>query len=333
MSHAIRKILVAIKDPYISESVAARKAAQLAGALHAELYLYHALTSPLYVDAGSLATEPAGRAAEAARAAVNAQLERLAMPLRAGALKVTTETDWDYPSHEAVVRAALRLDSDLVVVDCPRQAHTAAWLFHFTDWELLRNSPLPLLIVKNSASYARAPVLAALDPEHTSGKPASLDADILAYGSALAVGLGVHLHAVHAFNPLPSLSANQLLIPQLLAELEQQAYSQAQQALSPALDQIGMEQGQRHLEEGFAIDVIESVLRRTGAQILVVGSISRTGIKGLMIGNTAERMLDRVACDMLIVRPPDFVSTVSHAPRALQILPRDMLVAAVCAAN
>jgi hypothetical protein len=52
-----------------------------------------------------------------------------------------------------------------------------------------------------------------------------------------------------------------------------------------------------------------------------------------MIGNTAERMLDRVACDMLIVKPLDFVSTVPHAQRALQILPQDMLVAAVRAAN
>ncbi len=325
MSQAIRRILVAIKDPQISESVAARKAAQLGRALPAELCLYHALTSPLYVDVDSRGTaEPA---AEAARAAVIAQLERLAAPLRSGALKVTTEATWDYPSHEAVVRAALRLESDLVVVDCPRHAHTAAWLFHFTDWELLRGSPVPVLIVKNPASYARAPVLAALDPEHANGKPASLDRDILTYGSVLAVALGDHLHAVHAFNPFPPLSANQLLIPQLLAELEQQAYSQAQQALSPALDQIGMEQGRRHLEEGFAIDVIEGVLGRTGAQVLVIGSISRSGIKGLMIGNTAERILDRVACDMLIVKPPDFVSTVPHAPRALQIVPRASLAA------
>lgn len=333
MSHTIHRILVAIKDPQISASVAARKAAQLASALHAELCLYHAMTNPLYVAAASLATEPAGRAAEAARAAVTAQLERLATPLRTAALNVTTETSWDYPSHEAIVRAALRLESDLVVVDCPRQAHTAAWLFHFTDWELLRSSPLPVLIVKNPAGYTRAAVLAALDPDHTGGKPANLDLDILAYGSALAAAFGDHLHAVHAYNPLPSLSANQLLIPQLLAELEQQAYSQAQQALSPALDQIRMEQGRRHLEEGFAVDVIERVLCRTGAQVLVVGSVSRTGIKGLMIGNTAERMLDRVACDMLIVKPLDFVSTVPHAQRALQILPQDMLVAAVRAAN
>lgn len=329
MSRAIRRILVAIKDPQISESIAVRKAAQLARALHADLSLYHALTNPLYLDLAALDTESAERAAAATRAVVTAQLERLAAPLRTGALKVTTETNWDYPSHEAVVRAALRLESDLVVVDCPRQAHTAAWFLHFTDWELLRSAPVPVLLVKSSADYARAPVLAALDPAHTDDKPASLDMDILAYGSALAAAVGDHLHAVHAFNPLPPLSANQLLIPQLLAELEQQAYSEAQAALSPVLDQIGMEQRRRHLEEGFAIDVIESVQRRTGAQILVLGSVSRTGIKGLMIGNTAERMLDRVACDLLIVKPPDFVSTVPHAPRALQIVPRAMLEAAM----
>lgn len=332
MQQRIRRILVAIKDPQIAECVAARKAAQLARGLSAELCLFHAVTRPLYLDTSSLGEQPVARAREAALSEVIGQLDKLAAPLRTGGLEVRSLASWDYPSHEAVVRAALQLGADLVAVDCARGKHTAAWFFHFTDWELLRSCPLPLLLVKEAASYTRAPVLAAIDPELVTGKPPSLEHDILSYGSILAGALDDHLHAVYAYNPLPALSVEQLLIPQLLAEAEQQAYTEAHALLTPILDSVKIEQRCRHVEEGFAIDVIESVLRRTSAQILVLGSTSRRGIKALTIGNTAERMLDRVRCDMLIVKPAEYASAIHREARGVQIVPMPSSHATVRAA-
>jgi universal stress protein E len=331
LSHAIRRILVAVKDPRVAECPAARKAAQLARGLEAELSLYHALTGPLYLEVTSLGKAPATQAEEATRATVTGQLEKMAAPLRSGNLKVVTEVNWDYPSQDAVIRAALRLKADLVVVDCPRHSHTAAWFLHFTDWELVRKCPVPVLLVKNRTDYLRAPVLAALDPNHTEGKPLSLDRYILDYGTTLALALGDHVHAGHAFNPIGDLTAGQSLIPQLVAEAGQEAYSIAHASLDPLLDQSGVEQSRRHIEEGFPIDVIERVLQRSGAQILVMGSVSRTGLKGLTVGNTAERMLDRVPCDMVIVKPSDFLNTVPQVSRGAKVVPRPALAAAVWA--
>jgi universal stress protein E len=332
MPQSIRRILVAVKDPQAAECVAARKAAQLALGLHAELCLYHGLTDPLYVDVPSLTEESIARTKESLRAATTEQLERLAAPLRKTGITVTTDVNCDYPSQEAIVRAAQRMQADLVVVDCPRPTHPATWLFHFTDWELLRTCPLPILVVKSHALYTRASVLAAVDPEKAAGKPATLDLDILAYGSALASAVDSNLHAVHAFNPL-AVSVSQRVIPQLYAEVEQQAYSTAQEAMNQLLNPMEMEFRCRHVEEGFAIDVIESVLARTGAQILVLGSISRSGLKRITIGNTAERMLDRVVCDLLVVKPPGFLNAIPPVCRSPQIVARDTLEAAMRAAS
>lgn len=333
MPRAIDRILVAIKDPSVADCAAVRKGAQLARSLRAKLYLYHALTEPLYVNSSAPDEEALERAKEFIRGPIIAHLERLAAPLRTEGLNVTTEASFDYPSHQAVVRAALRLPAGLVVVDCPRQSHAGRWLLHFTDWEILRSCPIPVLLVKSPTSYMRAPVLAALDPQHVGGKPANLDSIILEYGAAIASALDDHLHAVHAFSPLPSMWTAQLVAPQLRAELEQQVCSKAQELLTPALDRVGVEIRHRHIEEGFAIDVIERVLHHTGAQILVMGSISRGGIAGLMVGNTAERMLDRVACDILIVKPPEFVNTVPHRSRGLHLVPRVTWPAAIRAVS
>ncbi|WP_442903805.1 universal stress protein [Gilvimarinus sp. 1_MG-2023] len=40
---------------------------------------------------------------------------------------------------------------------------------------------------------------------------------------------------------------------------------------------------------------------------MVVGSIGRSGISGVFIGNTAEQLVDKIACDVLIIKPQDGV--------------------------
>ena len=327
MPHPIRRILLAVKSLDVPDSAAGKKAAQLARGLKAELCLFHALTEPLYVEVISFSKDPIIQAEENERKRIAADLH--ADALRAENLKVTTAAAWDYPSHDAVIRTALRLGADMVVVDCPRRTHTAPWFLHFTDWELLRKCPVPVLLVKNHEVYHRAPVLAALDPDHLYGKPASLDLDILDYASSLASALQDQVHAVHAFNPIPDMAASQVAIPQAVAEAGQQAYTKAHDSLDPILDQMGISQRHRHVQEGFVIDVIEKVVRATGAQMLVMGAISRSGVKGLLIGNTAERMLDRLGCDLLIVKPSDFSHSVSDFARGAQIVPSPALAAAL----
>lgn len=99
ISHAIRRILVAIKDPRVAE-YARRKRPQLARCLNAELSLYHALTGPLYVESASASREPLVQAQEPTRTAVKTQLERMAEPLRTANLSVRVEASWDYPAHD-----------------------------------------------------------------------------------------------------------------------------------------------------------------------------------------------------------------------------------------
>jgi universal stress protein E len=331
MPHQVRRILIAIKDLDRRDFAAEQKAAQLARRFDAELCLFHALTGPLYVETLPLAKQPIAQAELDALSQVNARLGTIAAHLGTEDLRVSTEAVWDYPSQDAVIRAAKRLEADLVVVDCPRHLHTATWFLHFTDWELLRKCPVPVLLIKNHALYHHAPVLAALDPDHTAGKPVTLDLDLLIYAGELATALDGPLHAVHAFNPIPDMAAREIVIPARLTQAEGQAYAHAHEVLDPLLDGAGVSPNHRHIEEGFTVDVIENAVRATGAEILVLGSVSRSGLKGLLVGNTAERMLDRLSCDMLIVKPSDFHQPVTDTPRGVQIAPSPALAAAMAA--
>jgi universal stress protein E len=316
--HPIDRILVAIKDPRARHIPTIGKAVQLAQRLGAEICLFHAIADPMYLDIETLN----GKFPEQLeRESVNRHrecLERLAKSARPRGVSITTAVEWDYPAHEAVMRAAVRFGADLIVAECHR-THVAPWLLHFTDWELLRRSRIPVLLVKTRGLYHRPGVLAAIDPGHP--RSGDLDEEILRRGASIACALSGALHAVHAYSPaLADATAAELATARGMAEAHARAAMAAHAAVDPKLNLLEIPLARRHVVDGFAVDVIGSVAERIHAQIVLMGAVSRSGLKRLLIGNTAERMLDRIACDVLIVKPREFTAHIARRPRGAQII-------------
>jgi universal stress protein E len=61
-----------------------------------------------------------------------------------------------------------------------------------------------------------------------------------------------------------------------------------------------------HVHEGGTRDLLMALTDQLRADVVVMGAVSRSGLKGLFLGNTAEDVLDRLHCDLLIVKPDGF---------------------------
>jgi len=317
---SIRRILVAVKNPRAKSLPAVAKAAQLARALQARVQLFHAIADPVYVDVADVDGRSLRHLEQERRRAYQERLENLARRLRRH-IKVDTAVSWDFPAYEAVLRAAAHFKADLIISECHPTRHRAPWLLRFTDWELLRMSPIPVLLVKSRRLYHRPKVLAAIDPSHAFSKPAKLDDEVLRYGAAVAGALRGALHAVHAYDPMPvGVAAAQLSAPNAIARLEETIEAQAHDAFDRALRATGMRRERRHLVARHPIDAIQETAQRIGSSIVVMGAVSRSGLKRLFIGNTAERLLDQLDCDLLIVKPRGFASHVARAQRGPQLV-------------
>jgi universal stress protein E len=59
-----------------------------------------------------------------------------------------------------------------------------------------------------------------------------------------------------------------------------------------------------HLEQGSAVDVLQIIARSLPADVLVMGAVSRSRLQDMFVGSTAERVLDRLPCDVLVVKQP-----------------------------
>jgi universal stress protein E len=319
--YPIHHILVAIKDPRARSHPAIAKAAAIAAALDAKLRLFHAIDVPVYPNLGLVDGLPIPEIERRQREAYLQMLEGLASPLRQRGLSVTTAVEWDFPRHEAIIRSAAHFGANLIIVADHAAVHRLPWLLRYTDWELLRASPVPVLLVKSPRPYRKPVILAAVDPTHAFDKPAALDGEILRFSATLADALHGTVHAVHGYVPVPaSLPPSVLSKPGALQKILAGAEETAFDAVRKLTESMGISRSRLHLVARHPTDAVEEVATQTGCQILALGSMSRSGVNRLLIGNTAEALIDRVQCDVLVVKPPAFRHKVARAPRGARVV-------------
>ncbi len=310
---AIRRILIAVKELQSKSQPALLKAAQLARALDAEVEIFHTLTTPLYADLYTYAAKGLESIEAELQQQALRRLETMADRLRLHGIKVSVSAQWDFPAYEAIIRQAMRSKADLIVVSRHQGRHIAPWILQLTDWELIRLSPIPVLLVKNPRPYRHPAVLVAIDPTRAFSKPLQLDKALLKLGHEVSEGLRGSLHAIHAYPRLPfqSLQAGDTS-PGFLNKLEKQARRTASIRFEHALQSTRIARSRRHLVGGHPIDAILGVAGKTRSALVVMGAVSRSGFKNLLIGNSAERILDELACDVLVAKPAAFKSRVSR---------------------
>jgi len=320
--HAIRRILVAVKNPDSRKQRGIDKAIHIAKRLGASIELYHAISTPVFLDLQPLT---GSSLADLKREALELRTKRLeAHASRTGVrgVEVTCKVDWDYPPHEAIVRRAVHSRADLIIAECHEGSRLKPWLMHLTDWELLRTSPVPVLLLKNTRLYRRPAILAAVDPSHAHAKPARLDSEIIAAGEGLASSLRGSLHAVHA--NYPAMVGLTLGDPGLdavtLSTTYQDQKRRAAADFKAFAEKAGIAPARRHLVSGDPVYAIPDAAKATRAQIVVMGAVSRSGLKRVFIGNTAERVLNSLPCDVLVVKPPRFEARVNGKARGMRVV-------------
>jgi universal stress protein E len=105
-----------------------------------------------------------------------------------------------------------------------------------------------------------------------------------------------------------------------LSQGQADATAAAQKALDRELRKTGIPKSRRHIVGRHPADAIAQTAKEIHSAIVVMGAVSRSGLKRLFIGNTAERVLDLLPCDVLIVKPVHFADRVPRGCRGARIV-------------
>jgi len=301
----ITDILV-IVNPLVRDQPAITKAAKVAQWFSAQIEL-------LICDTQNLRqAHTEGELSALSNAFLNdnleALLEEFAQPLRDDGIGVTTQIIGGDPLHKAVVSWMRNSPADLVVKDTHHHSFAKLALGVNTDWHLIRTCPAPLLLTKPTI-WGEPPVLmAAVDPAHANDRLGLLDHRILDVTAALAKCSDAHVHAVHAYFPstITAVAVSGMPMVGVSADALTAELNLRISQIRALGDEFAIAAENLHLETAATAEYIPRVAAECRADIVVLGAISRSSLGRAFIGSTAERVLEALPCDALVVKPMDF---------------------------
>lgn len=224
------------------------------------------------------------------------KLTALAAEAREAGVDVSTNVR-EGKAYLEIVREALAEKADLVVLSAEDESSFGAWTS--TSMHLFRLCPCPVWAVRprHSGSFKR--ILAAVDAGAQLDEERGLNEEILQLAASVGSLESAQVEALHAWE---AAGTND--------EMREKVAALAKESLDRLLKPYGLGEGDVHLVEGDPASAIASFVEDNSVDLLVMGTVARTGVAGFLIGNTAEKALGKVECSVLALKPAGFVSPV-----------------------
>ena len=200
--------------------------------------------------------------------------------------KIGKEVYWNQSWPKSVTLASGRQGADLVIKTIS-PSRDKVMQFKSTDRYLLRNASCPVLLALPEQTGEYKKIVAAVDLESADETHMRLNHSVISSARQAAERTGAELYVVSAYAD----HLNQDLLEEVEGATQQEQVAQT----------FGIPAQHVFLERGPAKDVILEASNSLNADMLVIGTSARKGLAGALLGNTAEKLLAEISCDVLAV--------------------------------
>ena len=213
-----------------------------------------------------------------------------------------------------IIRQVLRDKHDLVILAAEGKGGIKKRLFGSTSMHLMRKCPCPVWVVKQAQTWPYTRILAAVDPSTSGTECDSLNPLILQLAGSMASKEAGELHVIHVWHLFGERYVLRIygMTEDEIQKAREQERLRHRKYLNTLLEQVDVTELKPHLHliEGDPVERIPELVVEQGIDLLVMGTVCRTGIGGFLIGNTAEEVLNQIDCSVLTVKPEGFVTPV-----------------------
>ena len=230
-----------------------------------------------------------------------------------------------------IIREVLCNGHDRVI----KAAEPLEWLDRLLgseDMHLLRKCPCPVWLIKPSAPRTYRRILAAVDVndayrELELRSRHLLDQHVLELATSMAISDFAELHIVHAWEAIgeSAMRGSFMRTPEAkvnayVEEVRRQREASMERLMSDVTSDVGQDalnylKPRVHLVKGLARKVIPALAQEIEADLVVMGTVARTGVPGFITGNTAESILNQIDCSVLAIKPAGFVTPIELMER------------------
>lgn len=308
MSH-YNKLLVVI-DPTVDEQKALSRAAEINQKHPCEITVFLSIYDFSYEMTTMLSPDERDNMRNAVLDERKEWIKELVNEAGLDGESIDIDVVWHNRPFESIIRKVISGNYDLVVKGTHQHDVLKSVIFTPTDWHLLRKCPSAVLLVKEHAWPEHSKVVAAVsagtdDPAHE-----SLNSVIIEHGSFMARLLNSDIHLVNAYPPTP------MNIAVEIPEFDPNEYnSNMKHHHTENVEKLAVESdinvNNTHVIEGMPEDVIPRIASKLDAELVVMGTIGRSGLSATLIGNTAEHVIDNINCDLLALKPLGYTSPMS----------------------
>ena len=241
-------------------------------------------------------------------------LEQVAASIQQAGVQVNTKVLHGTP-FLTIIREVLRNDHDMVMIAAEGRRVFKEMFYGRTSMHLMRKCPCPVWVLNPDQPEHYSCILAAVDPTPSSEERDTLNTKIMDLATSLAHRERCELLIIHTYtSTLEShVRSGRISVPQSkLDEWGRELRDTRRRSLGELLELYDLEnlKHQVYMLKGEAGILIPALAAAREVELIVMGTLSRTGIAGLFIGNTAEKVLRQVDCSVLTVKPEGFITPV-----------------------
>ncbi|WP_159820846.1 universal stress protein UspE [Colwellia sp. 20A7] len=305
-----QKILVVI-DPSTDEQKALKRAIDLAANIKAsggqvEVTAFLSIFDFSYEMTTILSNDDRGAMRQSVIKDKELWLESLISDLKPD-IDINNLVVWHNRPFESIIEQVIQNNYDLVIKGTHQHDKLKSVIFTPTDWHILRKCPCPVLLVKEHEWPSNGNILAAINVGSDETEHNSLNDKITKEAKKLAQLIQGKVHLVNSFPGTPVNIA--IEIPEFnSSEYNNTMLQHHKKSMAAHATEFEIDITNTHVEEGLPERVIEEVADKIDAELVVLGTIGRTGISAALIGNTAEHVIDQLNCDVLALKPEGYVS-------------------------
>ena len=227
-------------------------------------------------------------------------------------INIDTQVIWHNRPYEAIINTVINDKYDLVIKGTHQHGALKAVIFTPTDWHLVRKCPTPVLFVKDMQWPAQGNILAAVNAVSENEQHLSLNKRIIKDAQFLCELANAKLNLVNAYPATPVNIA--IEIPEFNPGLYNESVKKHHiESTNELANEFNLTSDQCFIEEGLPEDVIPDVASRLNSELVVIGTVGRTGLTAALVGNTAEHVIDSLDCDVLALKPDGYVSPLAES--------------------
>lgn len=297
-----KRILVVISGRH-TEHPALERALKFAEFNNFHIHLFNSLYEPVMELTDVLSSEHRKEMKSQYMADRYLYMDTLADVLDKKGISCSVNVAWHRELHEAIEDIVDELEPDLVIKRITADSSNINPFAMPVDRHLLRYCKAPLLLIRDS-QWVKNPILAAIDPTTSDKKHIELNHNILEYAKMIAHITATQLHCVNTFETPsmgPSMDVGWANID--FESIKVDTSNAHKNKMETLLKEHDLFINPYHVIEGRADQVIPKIAKKIDAQLLILGTVGRTGLSGAFIGNTAEHILANMRCDILTLKP------------------------------